>query len=176
MVKVPLTYGLYACIDDSDYSCITSQVHTWHACPGKQTFYARGLCLQTGRKVLMHRLIMGSPPSSFLVVDHIDGQGWNNTRDNLRWASHRLNAENRHTFNLCLQGVRHLPGKWQALDEQFQVWFGEFSSPLQAAIEHDKRACKEGFLDLLNFPSSYILSLIPAPLPQIRRYPDFPEK
>lgn len=46
-----------------------------------------------GRSVLMSRLIMGEPIG--LMVDHRDGNGLNNQRDNLRVATRAENARNR---------------------------------------------------------------------------------
>lgn len=45
------------------------------------------------KKEYLHRMIM-KPPKGF-IVDHIDGNGLNNTRENLRVVSHSENQRNR---------------------------------------------------------------------------------
>jgi hypothetical protein len=59
-----------------------------------RTSYAR--CVSGDfRGRYLHQVIMGSPPTAGLTVDHIDGNGLNNTARNLRWASPREQATNR---------------------------------------------------------------------------------
>lgn len=47
------------------------------------------LTLPTGERIRAHRYIMAAPPNTY--VDHVDGNPFNNMRDNLRLAT---NAEN----------------------------------------------------------------------------------
>lgn len=67
--------------------------------PGRRQSYVRGVV--DGRKVLLHRLIMGEPEG--LPVDHRDGDGLNNSRGNLRACTHSENRLNVH------KGRRRLP-------------------------------------------------------------------
>src|SRR5690606_17270138 len=46
------------------------------------------------KNIRMHRLIMGVEKSSKPMVDHIDGNGLNNCRSNLRLATHSQNLQN----------------------------------------------------------------------------------
>ncbi len=45
-------------------------------------------------KIKLHRFILGLKRSCGLVVDHIDGNTLNNTRPNLRMATHKFNMNN----------------------------------------------------------------------------------
>lgn len=61
-----------------------------------------------GKKTYMHRLILGLKDSA-MHVDHIDGDGLNNTRLNMRVCSHAENMRNRRFNNVAKSGFR---GVW----------------------------------------------------------------
>ena len=65
----------------------------WKAIKKGNTFYAGFFDSNTRRYVFAHNLIM-NPPEGF-EVDHIDGNGLNNQRSNLRIVTHRMNCVNR---------------------------------------------------------------------------------
>lgn len=64
-----------------------------------------------GRKttIILARILMGNPKG--MVVDHINGDGLDNRRSNLRICSRLGNAQNRHdvTKSTGMRGVRFLP-------------------------------------------------------------------
>lgn len=49
-----------------------------------------------GKRVSLHRFILGDPPAPGVVPDHISGNGLDNRRANLRWATPSENACNAH--------------------------------------------------------------------------------
>ena len=75
---IPLTRGLFAIVDARDYERLSR--HTWFAEGTAQNCYA--VRKQNGRSIKMHREITNAP--DHLVVDHIDSNGLNNRRANLR--------------------------------------------------------------------------------------------
>lgn len=89
---VPLTgnigAGRHLIIDAMDWPVVSE--HLWHAHKAERscTLYARTAI--NGRSVLLHRLIMGAEKGQ--IIDHIDGDGLNNTRDNLRFVTQAENA------------------------------------------------------------------------------------
>lgn len=89
MRKIKLTRGKYAIVDNEDFARISS--YTWCAdetSSGK--FYAMR---KSGKKtVRMHRDVLMY--SGNLDVDHIDGNGLNNQKKNLRIVSHQQNMAN----------------------------------------------------------------------------------
>ena len=93
---IELTMGQKTIVDDCDAELVGRW--KWYAQKSGATFYARtnvttyvdGKRKQLG--VQMHRMIMQPPPG--FVVDHINGDGRDNRRCNLRLTSARLNRAN----------------------------------------------------------------------------------
>lgn len=83
---VPLSKGKFAVVDAADFEWLSR--FKWSAQRSRRTFgdvwYARRRA-RGGRKMYMHRLIMDAPDG--VHVDHKDGDGLNNTRSNLRFAT-----------------------------------------------------------------------------------------
>ena len=90
---VTLTKGKEAIIDSCDIG--TVKEFGWHALSPADLFYAaRGVHIGGKKKVLlMHREIIGAEKG--VHVDHINGNGLDNRRLNLRIASHAQNMRNR---------------------------------------------------------------------------------
>ena len=91
--EITLTKGMKALVDDEDYDLINSL--KWGASKSFQTHYARRRPSKKLPLACMHHMLIGKPPEG-MVTDHIDGNGLNNTRHNLRHVSHRVNCQNRH--------------------------------------------------------------------------------
>jgi|WetSurMetagenome_2_1015567.scaffolds.fasta_scaffold388301_1 hypothetical protein len=97
-MQIELTKGQVAEIDecDGDLSKLS-----WCAVENKKgyQFYARRR-LEGNRQIGLHRLIfervLGRPLQRNEIVDHIDGNGLNNRRNNLRVIDHRQNMINIH--------------------------------------------------------------------------------
>jgi hypothetical protein len=90
---VPLSQGYEAVIDAADVPIIAG--YTWTAIKGGRTVYAsRAMRLPCGKRRprRIHQQLLNSPPGFF--IDHIDGDGLNNRRSNLRYASRVENGQN----------------------------------------------------------------------------------
>jgi hypothetical protein len=94
MKLIPLTRGQFAIVDDDDYQFLA--VNKWTADPNKGTFYAiRRTKAKWGRKKqYMHRVLMDLGRGDRFVVDHINGNGLDNRRENLRVATYSQNCQN----------------------------------------------------------------------------------
>jgi len=96
-MEIRLTQDKTTFIDDADWPLISS--YKWHAKRDVSTgrFYActKVFNPETGkhRRIIMHRLIMDAKSGE--LVDHIDRDGLNNRRSNLRIADNFLNQQNR---------------------------------------------------------------------------------
>lgn len=162
MKEIPLTRGYVAIVDDEDFErfgCVR-----WAALVTKRATYAqRRVGSRTnGRIVLLHREIMGAERG--MEVDHIDGDGLNNRRGNLRTCSHKDNIRSSHKWRIKtasrFKGVvfAKWAGKkgWRAsitIDRRNRH-LGYFASEEEAASAYDNAARVEfGVFARLNFPT-----------------------
>ena len=152
MKCIPLTQGKHAMVDDADYEHLIQW--KWFVRKNKNNWYAvRTQYLGGGRKhpknktILMHREII-TPPAG-LGVDHIDHNGLNNQRSNLRLATNSQNHQNENPRSGTVsryKGVNWHKGykRWQVriqLPER-RVSLGYFHSEIYAAGAYDAAARK----------------------------------
>jgi hypothetical protein len=86
--RIPLTQGKFARVDPQDYAELSR--HKWCAAKQGNSFYA--VRSDGDRQLRMHRVIMNAPAG--MVVDHIDHDGLNNVKRNLRTCTRSQNARN----------------------------------------------------------------------------------
>jgi hypothetical protein len=109
MKEIPLTQGKTALVDDNDFERLNEW--KWHAHRERRAWYA----CHGQPWIRMHRRIIEVPPG--LEIDHIDGNGLNNQRSNLRIVTTRENAQNRHTPK-----TSHFPGvSWHRHDKRWRA-------------------------------------------------------
>jgi hypothetical protein len=110
MRLIPLTQGKFAIIDDEDFEEISK--YKWFALHQRNTWYARR-SISKKNKESMHRFIL--KPELDLEVDHINGNGLDNRRSNIRIVTRRQNAQNKHILKRSpLLGV--------SLDSRCGLW------------------------------------------------------
>ncbi len=94
MKEIQLSQGKITFVDDQDFDILNKR--KWSVYKDSHTFYAVGKIWENGirKTIKMHHVIIGHPPQGF-VSDHIDGDGLNNQRYNLRFVTHRESCLNR---------------------------------------------------------------------------------
>lgn len=152
--RIPLGNGLFAIVDAVDYEKVSR--HRWYARRCGHTAYA--FCRIRGKLVFMHRMIMR--PRKGYVVDHIDHNGLNNRRCNLRVCTPRQNIANERSHGGLsgFVGLRRRGDKWSAGITFNGKYYhlGTFSDPVEAAKARDRKAYEFwGPYAYLNFPEDF---------------------
>lgn len=149
MPEIQLTRGLVARVDDADLAAVLAG-GPWNAHKNKRAFYARHR-IDVHRSVFMHTFLTGWP-----LVDHINGDGLDNRRANLRPATASQNCGNRPQLNdnntSGFKGVtRHRSSRWIARCAGVHV--GVFDTAEDAALAYDAAAiARWGEFARPNFP------------------------
>ncbi len=142
MKEIKLNRGYNVLIDDEDYDNLMQ--FKWYIRSNKQKkiFYA-GTSID-GHGVLMHNYILGCKP-----IDHIDGNGLNNQRYNLRPCNLSQNSANRKkreigSYTSKYKGVSFQVSrnKWRCcIGKDYKYYFiGRFDTEKEAALAYNQRA------------------------------------
>lgn len=169
--EIQLTKGYVALVDDAEFSrehivefprgliwrgCICDRL--WIAKVKPCTVYATSM-LSGSFELRLHRVVMDAKYGE--LIDHVDGNGLNNRRDNLRRATNQGNNANRKSqrgSGSRFKGVwfHKVAGKWEAAiqcDGKKQ-YLGLHVLEEEAARAYDEAALRLfGEFARLNFPS-----------------------
>jgi hypothetical protein len=138
--------NVVALVDDEDFEML-SKFHWWRGGNRKQYAYqSNSIGNRRYRHKAMHRMIMGYPDS---FIDHRDGNGFDNRKENLRLCTQRQNTWNKSVQHNSKTGFRGVffqkeLGKFRALIriDGKQKHIGCFSNAIDAAIAWNNQALK----------------------------------
>lgn len=157
-VQIELPRGRVALIDDEDETLIAG--YGWWVAVSRgvhrPTEYARGYTRGVRYQPLMHKLLTG-----WTLVDHINGNGLDNRRENLRPATRSQNMGNRRKIGRLAtsqyKGVSlHTQERRWVVYIGFELgkhFVGLFDDEVAAAMAYDEAARRQwGEYAALNFP------------------------
>ena len=158
MIKIPLSQGEFALIDDQSYSLVS--MFKWRLYRNKANPRLTPYAMTTASKktLFMHKLILKSGKNE--VVDHINGNGLDNRMSNLRAVSYAQNCQNRETNygSSKFKGVSlYKPNKsWHAQIKKGKNYsLGYFKDEVEAAKAYDRKAIELfGEYARINFPDN----------------------
>jgi hypothetical protein len=168
MKQIKLTKGYIALVDDDKYDEIVAgrkwqAQETWRKGLLYAVYAIRTVGPKSNRTTQhMHRLILGVADPK-IKVDHKDGDGLNNTRDNLRIATHVTNGQNRQkrqpSIGTTFKGIRWRSDqkRWRAIItvSKKTINLGQFKTEAEAVEAYDRAALHYfGEFAKLNLPEN----------------------
>jgi hypothetical protein len=158
MKEIKLTQGKVAIVDDEDYERLVQ--HKWSLNKSKGYLYAarRDRIDEVSILLKMHRDILGLTYKDENIVDHINRNGLDNRKDNLRLVNKSINGYNCKTYNnnpSGYRGVTKRKTKWRSairINGKLKH-LGTFSNIRDAAIAYDSAVIIHRVKNApLNFP------------------------
>lgn len=159
MKQFLLTQGYFTILDDEDYDKFKDL--NWQiAKPNPNAYYAQTIIV--GIPVLLHKLIMNADTLQY--IDHINGNGLDNRKENLRFATASTNQANRRVHkkigkHSIYKGVsfdktaKNKPWIAMIMKNRKSYHLGRFFTEKEAACAYDKKSVELfGEYAYLNFP------------------------
>lgn len=155
MKTINLNKGFVTLVDDEDYDFLNK--FKWRvACYNHTNYARRTLWIKGENKSIslhMHRVIINPPKG--MQVDHIDHNGLNNQKHNLRICSEQQNHRNKKPLGkyIGISWVKEYQ-KWRSYISinGKQIWLGAYSDAETAARVRDNASKKYfGEFAVLNF-------------------------
>ena len=147
MKRIPLTQGKYATVDDEDYDYLMQW--KWYALWDRNTFYAVRKSPMTGQGdnrqlIRMHREILQADRGQ--MVDHRNGNGLDNRKQNIRFCS---GSQNNYNCANYPHSSRYKGVSWKSARSRWyvgirhrgkHVFIGSYDDEDEAGKAYDKKA------------------------------------
>lgn len=134
MKIIQLSKGYETLVDDEDYEYLIKNKWSFSQGYAKNKKYG-----------LMHRLIMKCPKG--LVMDHINGDTLDNTKENLRICTTQQNSFNRKINNNSISGIKGVRKKNNGWESRIRfngklIYLGFFKTLEEACNAYNEAAIK----------------------------------
>jgi hypothetical protein len=142
VARISLSQGKHALVDEADLPLLEGR--TWYAARSESgTYYARAHQRRGERAIHLHRLILDPEPNE--EVDHINGDGLDNRRTNLRACPKHLNLANSPKYRSGqskYKGIYRRKRRWAARVnvQGFEIHLGMAATEREAALLYDAGA------------------------------------
>ena len=146
MKEIKLTQGKVALVDDEDFEKLSR--YKWCAYKNGHVFYAQSTVPRNKKTVFLNMAHLVLPPPVGMCIDHIDRNGCNNQKHNLRVCSKSQNGANSESYT----GISKYKGvcwsfyhkKWMSriMLERKRTQLGYFKSEKEAALVYNVAAVR----------------------------------
>ena len=145
MKKVQLTQNKFTIVDDGDYEYLNK--YNWYVAKSKYSYYAAfdRRNKKINKTIYLHRIIMNCPDGKF--IDHINGNGLDNRKENLRICNKSQNSGNSKLRTDNTSGIKGV--SWDKRNKKWVVrikmdgkhkFLGYFSNKYYAKNVYEKVA------------------------------------
>lgn len=140
MKEIQLTRGKVALVDDEDFAEL-NKIKWWAGQERGGVTYAQGWIKETKSRRRMHQILINAPKG--MQIDHKDGNGLNNQRENLRLASTGSNMQNRGATRFNKSGFKRV--RWNKKDKRWtafircqgkDIFLGNYTEPEPAYLAY----------------------------------------
>lgn len=147
MKNIELSKGHYTQVDDEDYDELNK--YKWYCNVQKsgKYIYAARRTFKASFHISMHKQIMGTNKNE--LIDHIDHDGLNNQKKNLRVCTKKDNVRSSRLASSNTSGYKGAcwhkgANKWMAsiCVNQRHIYLGLYSDKIEAAKVYDEAAIK----------------------------------
>lgn len=147
MKEIVLSQGKVAIIDDCDFERVNQFKWSYSLVQSGIEYALRNAEVNGKRtSILLHRFILGNIPEG-MVVDHKNGNGLDNRRENLRICTRSQNNINKRKKGTTskYKGVyfEKARNKFRShiVVESKIIFLGRYETELEAALAYDKASC-----------------------------------
>lgn len=170
--RIPLSKGQYAIVDDADFEKLNR--FKWHVNRKDHCVYASRGTKRSGvaTNVVMHREILGLNHGDGLCIDHINHNGLDNRRCNLRICTNQQNQRN--SIKSANATSRHKGVYWDSRQRRWRsrikcdgkdICLGSFHDESEAAKAYDAKAIELfGEFASLNSETVGTVQSVPGPM------------